>query len=205
MARRAADEAGYQDRPSEPETPHRPAASDLRARLADLAAAHPSARSYGDRPRGQAENTAAGTEGARARAAEIVSPDRQHVDAAETGRRDYPHAGDIRLTAERHAHILDGDERGGGHRHGIGRPGKTEFPADWDDSRIADAVLAVARSPDRAPEHQTAVDRWRVSGKCQDVEIVAIVESDGKVCTAWPRASSPGVVKNPLKEPDGRA
>jgi hypothetical protein len=33
----------------------------------------------------------------------------------------------IELPPERAGHILDGDAWGGGHRHGTGRPGKTEF------------------------------------------------------------------------------
>ena len=36
------------------------------------------------------------------------------------------------VTPERAKHILDGDSHGGGHRHGTGKPGKTEFPASWE-------------------------------------------------------------------------
>ena len=49
--------------------------------------------------------------------------------------------------AERAAHILDGDAIGGGHRHGTGVPGKTEFPASWDDVTGMDNIAAVARIP----------------------------------------------------------
>ena len=42
----------------------------------------------------------------------------------------------IRVSPERTKHILDGEPGGGGHRHGIGKPGKTEFPASWDDKKI---------------------------------------------------------------------
>ena len=107
---------------------------------------------------------------------------------------------DVRLTPERRAHILDGDETGGGHRHGTGEPGKTEFPAEWDDDRIIDAVLTVARTPDEAPERQDWNERWSVTGTRDGVEVVAIVESDGRVWTAWPGEGSPGVIKNPLKD-----
>jgi len=47
---------------------------------------------------------------------------------------DRPAMEDIRMSSERTTHILDGDETGGGHRHGVGVPGKTEFPASWDDA-----------------------------------------------------------------------
>src|SRR5579862_9269387 len=56
------------------------------------------------------------------------------VPAADHDGRPRPES--LELPAERAAHILDGDRWGGGHRHGTGRPGKTEFPADWDDERI---------------------------------------------------------------------
>jgi hypothetical protein len=40
---------------------------------------------------------------------------------------DRPPAESFRVPPERAAHILDGDATGGGHRHGTGRAGKTEF------------------------------------------------------------------------------
>lgn len=36
-----------------------------------------------------------------------------------------------RLSPQREAHILYGDDRGGGHLHGVGQPCKSEFPAAW--------------------------------------------------------------------------
>ena len=42
--------------------------------------------------------------------------------------------GDIRVSGDRRAHILDGDKTGGG--HGVSSPGKTEFPASWDDTKV---------------------------------------------------------------------
>lgn len=64
-----------------------------------------------------------------------------------TDHPDRPRPDSIRLTPDRLAHILDGDPvgDGGGHLHGTGRPGKTEFPPDWDEDRIAAAVLHTAR------------------------------------------------------------
>src|SRR5215470_6899940 len=67
-------------------------------------------------------------------------------DALDTPGR--PPLDALRLTADRAAHILDGDATGGGHRHGTGRPGKTEFPAGWDDATITGNIAAVARDPD---------------------------------------------------------
>ena len=54
--------------------------------------------------------------------------DRSGWDTVDPGQR--PPLDALRVTPERSAHILDGDATGrGGHRHGVGNPGKTEFPA----------------------------------------------------------------------------
>jgi hypothetical protein len=118
------------------------------------------------------------------------------VDAA-----DRPAVEDIRVNDERAKHILDGDLVGnGGHRHGTGNPGKTEFPASWDDKKIIDTVVDVARQPDLPPKHQEWNDRCVARGTRDDVEVVVVVERDGGIWTSWPTPDSPGVVKNP-KEP----
>jgi hypothetical protein len=95
-------------------------------------------------------------------------------------------------------HILDGDADGsGGHRHGTGRPGKTEFPASWDDTKITDTVLDVARRPDRPPVHQHWNGRWVARGVRDDVDVVVVIAGDGRIWTCWPLPGGPGVVKNP--------
>ena len=75
--------------------------------------------------------------------------DRSGWDSVDA--EDRPKAEDIHATPERTTHILDGDKTGGGggHRHGVGKPGKTEFPASWDDKKVMDNVVDVARRPDR--------------------------------------------------------
>jgi Bacterial EndoU nuclease len=114
------------------------------------------------------------------------------VDATER-----PPVEAIHISPERKTHILDGDKTGGGHRPGTGKPGKTEFPASWDDKKIIDAVVDVAQRPDLPPKHQERNDRWVVRGTRDDVRIVVIVEPDGPIWTSWPPPGSPGVVKNP--------
>jgi hypothetical protein len=116
-------------------------------------------------------------------------------DAIDAGNR--PDIDALRVTPERATHILDGDATGGGHRHGTGKPGKTEFPASWDDGKIIDTVLDVARGPDSTPGHQEWNDRWVARGTRDDVGIVAVMERDGRVWSAWPLPGGPGVVKNP--------
>lgn len=40
--------------------------------------------------------------------------------------------------------MLHGDQRGGGHLHGTGKPCKSEFPADWDADEVTAHVKSVA-------------------------------------------------------------
>jgi hypothetical protein len=101
----------------------------------------------------------------------------------------------LRIEADRAAHILGGDATGGGHRHGTGRPGKTEFPAEWDDATITGNIAAVARGPDSV--RQQVNGRWKARGERDHVGITVIINPDGAIWTAWPQAGSPGVVRNP--------
>jgi len=111
-------------------------------------------------------------------------------------RANRPSPDSLSLSPERAMHILDGDRWGGGHRHGTGRPEKTEFPADWDDGRIIDHITDVARTPDVPPVLQPN-QRWRVSGDRDGVDISVIVQPDGQIWSAWPAEGSPGVTRNP--------
>ena len=125
---------------------------------------------------------------------ELRAADMQ-MDASD-GRSDRPALDSLHVTPERAKHILDGDRWGGGHRHGTGRPGKTEFPADWDDEKIIGHVLGVARAPDDPPVFQ-ANHRWRVHGHRDEVGINVVIQPDGRIWSAWPDPGGPGVVKNP--------
>lgn len=114
---------------------------------------------------------------------------------------DRPPAEEIQVSPERRTHILDGEPNGGGgHRHGTGMEGKTEFPASWDDEKIVDNVLDVARRPDSVPVLQELNKRWFCSGIRESVEVSVIVLRSGAVWTAWPEEGGPGVVRNPRKE-----
>lgn len=110
-----------------------------------------------------------------------------------------PRPEDIRLTPDRLAHILDGDEYGGGHRHGAGIPGKTEFPESWNDDTIAATVLRAAHRPQQVEQQNNG--RWRVNGIYEEVDMRVIVNPDGRIWTAHPIAG-PGVTTNPDDQPD---
>lgn len=125
--------------------------------------------------------------------------DRSGWDAVDAA--DRPPAEDIGVSPERTTHILDGDETGsgGGHRHGVGKPGKTEFPASWDDEKIIANVSDVARRPDKLPTHQDWNDTWLCTGTRDAVDVWAVVERSGDILTGWPEEGGPGVVRNPKK------
>src|SRR6266851_485164 len=118
-------------------------------------------------------------------------------DSIDTANRPPPDA--IRVSPERTTHILDGDSTGGGHRHGVGKPGKTEFPASWDDEKVIATVLDFARKPDKPPTHQDWNDTWLCAGTRDNVDVSAVVERSGDILTGWPEEGGPGVVRSPRK------
>jgi hypothetical protein len=139
-----------------------------------------------------------------ARAASGRTPDRTDAETDRGGwsgvdATDRPPADGIRVTPERTTHILDGDGTGGGHRHGAGKPRKTEFPASWSDDKIIANVLDVTRRPDSTPTRQDWNDTWLCRGNRDDVGVSAVVERDGNILTGWPEEGSPGVVRNPRR------
>jgi len=147
-------------------------------------------------------------EALRTTAGETARADDDVQDAA-TGRSgwdavavdDCPPRDGFRVSAERTTHILDGEpEGGGGHRCGTGKPGKTEFPASWDDGKIMRHVLNVAQHPDSPPVDQHWNNRWLCSGTREGVEVSVVVLRSGEAWTAWPEEGGPGVVRNPRKE-----
>jgi hypothetical protein len=115
----------------------------------------------------------------------------------EIAAADRPPLDKIILSPERAVHILDGDATGGGHRYGTGKPGKTEFPADWDDAKVLGAIQDVAQAPDQQPLYQVWNDRWLTRGTRDGVEIVAVVSTDARVLSGWPLPGGPDVVQNP--------
>lgn len=82
------------------------------------------------------------------------------------------------LSPEREGHILDGDgpgKPGGGHRHGTGKPGKSEFPENWSDEKIVDSIRDVANSPNSIRDPRQANGNVSVRGTRDGVDITVIV------------------------------
>ncbi|WP_373686200.1 EndoU domain-containing protein [Nocardia gamkensis] len=85
---------------------------------------------------------------------------------------------------------------GGGHAPGTGMPNKTEFPDtdDWEDDKIIDRIVDVAKNPDQPPVLQDN-GNWKVNGTRNGVQIEVIVAPDGSVVTGYPIGGE-GVVRN---------
>jgi len=88
-----------------------------------------------------------------------------------------PGPGGVVVSDDRRRHILDGDVRGGGHRPGQNVPGKSEFPPDWSDDRIVDAIKSVANDP-ASSRDPGRYGRIVVNGSRDGVDIEVIVEGD---------------------------
>ncbi|MGD0702957.1 MAG: EndoU domain-containing protein [Trebonia sp.] len=101
----------------------------------------------------------------------------------------------LSMPRERAIHILDGDATGGGHRYGTGAPGKTEFPASWDDNKIIDSIVSVAHAPDSVSLQRNG--RWKAEGVRDEVALTVIIMADGRIWSAYPPPGSPGVRQNP--------
>jgi hypothetical protein len=100
------------------------------------------------------------------------------------------------VSPSRRTHILDGDERGGGHGARRSIPGKSEFPAYISDDEVIRGIEAIANNRTyyprgRMPAHGKHILR---GGRIKGVAIVVIVDLDGEgILTAWPE----GVARNP--------
>ncbi|QOK91050.1 hemagglutinin [Ralstonia pseudosolanacearum] len=114
-------------------------------------------------------------------------------DAAATGDDANGKTGEDKpslLDEKGETHILDGDGpgKGGGHRAGTGKSGKSEFPPSWSDEKIKGEVSDVATDPNsvRTPQQN---GRIKVQGKRDGVDITVIVEPSsrgGRIVTGFP-------------------
>lgn len=88
-------------------------------------------------------------------------------------------------TAQRRAHILDGDATGGGHGAGRGVSGKSEFPSGWSDDRVMHEISDVATDPNSVRTHGRG-GRTVVEGTRDGVGIRVILGRDGEIITGFP-------------------
>lgn len=59
------------------------------------------------------------------------------------------------ISQSRVQHILYGDAHGGGHMHGMNRPCKSEFPADWDADKILATIMKDAANENLNWRHES--------------------------------------------------
>jgi len=90
------------------------------------------------------------------------------------------------LTQDSIIHILYGDERGGGHKFGIGKPCKSEFPESWSDEKITETVKTIAANDNLNWQEEN--NGYFVTETMQDDIEIRVVLNDDKtrIITAYP-------------------
>ncbi|NQZ14201.1 MAG: EndoU domain-containing protein [Alphaproteobacteria bacterium] len=102
------------------------------------------------------------------------------------------------ITPQRRTHILYGDATGGGHLHGTGKPCKSEFPANWDESTIIKEVELIASNDNLDWEQQR--NGYHVTEQKVGTVNVRVVKGreNKQVITAYPT----NVPRNPCPAND---
>jgi hypothetical protein len=112
---------------------------------------------------------------------------------------DHPTPDSVHITPAKVTHVLDGDQDGGGHVSGTGKPSKTEFPAQWSRDKIVAETLALARSPGTlVPSIRNGEHFWQAEGVRDGVRMRVVLDAQGTIITAFP-IKGPGVVQNPRR------
>lgn len=103
----------------------------------------------------------------------------------QTAAHPAPESAGYVLTDKRRVHILYGDETGGGHKAGMGKPGKSEFPANWDENKIIASAIAVAND-DSLPLRPSGRYFLKM-GEVDGLKIRVVVNRDAhEIITAYP-------------------
>lgn len=108
----------------------------------------------------------------------------QNVTAHDTPSSTSSESFDISNRAKQH--ILYGDHRGGGHKFGANLPCKSEFPQNWDDTKIIDTVSRIAANDNNAwREEQNGYHVTEVMA--DNVKVRVVMNGDkNRVVTAYP-------------------
>ncbi len=105
------------------------------------------------------------------------------------------------LTAQAEQHLLYGDQRGGGHLHGVGKECKSEFPAAWDKEEVITHVKRVAAN-DNLNWKQQNNGYYVAEEHVEGVKVrVVLNQNRTKIITAYPT----NVPRNPCPANDNRA
>ncbi len=71
-----------------------------------------------------------------------LTPEQYTSESTSTTTQEFNQASAI--SPQRRVHILYGDKTGGGHMHGVGKPCKSEFPANWNEDTIINTIERIA-------------------------------------------------------------
>ena len=90
------------------------------------------------------------------------------------------------LTKQSEIHILYGDDRGGGHLHGAGKPCKSEFPPNWNRQDVIDNVTKIAANDNLNWEEQS--NGYHVAEQMvDDIKVRVVLNRDRtRIVTAYP-------------------
>ena len=91
----------------------------------------------------------------------------------------------VSISDQRRTHILDGNRTGGGHRPGLGKPGKSEFPHGMTDDQIIDTIIDIASDPASITRAGRG-GRTIVEGTRDGIDVRVILESDGSIVSGFP-------------------
>lgn len=104
------------------------------------------------------------------------------------------------ITGLRRTHILYGDQSGGGHLHGAGKPCKSEFPAGWSAEKIIGTVERAAAN-DNIPWQLQDNGYYAGDVMADNIRMRIVLNADkSEVVTAYPL----NVQRNPCPENDNR-
>ncbi len=108
-----------------------------------------------------------------------------------------PHPSAVELTQGRMEHILYGDNTGGGHLYGTGKPCKSEFPENWDSAQIIETVEQIAAN-DNLKWRKELNGYYTAEEKIDGIKVrVVLSDTKGRIITAYPV----NVKRNPCDTP----
>lgn len=93
------------------------------------------------------------------------------------------------LDSKASKHILQGDgpNLGGGHKFGVGKSGKTEFPAGWSDAEIEHVISDIATDPNLKMSTPDARGYVRIDGSRDGIDVSVIYDTrNDRIVTGYP-------------------
>jgi len=94
-------------------------------------------------------------------------------------------------------HILHGDETGGGHLYGTGIPCKSEFPADWNETKVKNTISRLAVN-DNTNWRQESNGYFVSEQMVENIRVRVVLNSKrSEIVTSYPL----NVERNPCSKP----